>query len=129
MCPRSLPASLLWVNDQVVGEGIKSVTAKSGSGDAKAPKALPRIGVGKPKLVLDPTSGMAAEGKLVNRSKVEQRDIVVFCVARKGRKVVAAGRSLIEKLRPGKSGSYQVFFIGNPRGAPLTLSRPPTVLK
>ena len=65
-------------------------------------------------------------GGLVNRSKVLQRDIVVFAVARRGKRVVAAGRAAVERLKPGARATFQVFFIGDPRGARLTLAAPPT---
>jgi hypothetical protein len=50
-------------------------------------------------------------------------------VARRGPKVVAAGRSAIQRLRVGKKGFYHVFFIGNPDGARLSVAAPPTVLQ
>ena len=66
-------------------------------------------------------SGLEATGYVFNDSKIEQRNVFVHCVARKGGKIVAAGRSRIERIKPGRRGRYHVFFIGNPRGAELEL--------
>jgi hypothetical protein len=118
---------LLWVHDQVLATGKgKSVKAKVGVERAKAPARIPEIRVTPPKLEVDPTSGTLAVGRLVNRSKVLQRNLVVYAVARKGNRIVAAGRAAVERLKPGASAAYQVFFIGDPRGARLTLAAPPT---
>ncbi len=127
-----LPAgeSIFWVHDQVLATGkVSSVAAKVGKDKGGAPEQLPKIEVGPAKLVTDPTSGVEAEGKIINRSDLLQRELVIFGVARKGDEVVAAGRSQIEKLAPGKDATYQIFFIGDPRGARIELAAPPTALE
>ena len=117
----------LWVHDQVLATGKgDSVKATVGVGRRKPPRRLPQIGITGPKLEVDPTSGVLAVGKLVNRSQVLQRNIVVHAVARRGNRIVAAGRAAIERLKPGARATFQVFFIGNPRGARITLAAPPT---
>ncbi len=122
--------SIAWVHDQVLATGkVAAVKVRPGKDKGGAPDELPEIEVGPAKLVTDPTSGVAAEGKITNRSDLLQRKLVIFGVARKGKKVVAAGRSQVEKLRPGKTATYQIFFIGNPRGARIELAAPPTALK
>jgi hypothetical protein len=121
---------VLWVNDQVLATGKgRSVEARVGVERGRAPKRPPRVVVGAPKLEVDPTSGVLAVGKLVNRSELLQRNIVVYAVARKGGRIVAAGRGAVAKLRPRADATYQVFFIGDPRGARLTLAAPPTTLR
>ncbi len=120
--------SLAWVNDQVFATGPK-VEATVGATDKRAPAKLPEIAVGPPKLGGDPTSGIAVEGKVSNRSDLPQRKLVIYAVARKGGKVVAAGRGQVERLKPGASASYQIFFIGNPEGAQVELAAPPTTFK
>jgi hypothetical protein len=117
----------LWVHDQVLATGRgKSVRAEVGVERGKPPRRLPQIRITPPKLEVDPTSGILAVGKLENRSRVLQRNIVVHAVARRGERIVAAGRAAIEKLKPGARATYQVFFIGDPRGARITLTAPPT---
>ena len=78
---------------------------------------MPDIGVKSVHLLNDPVSGISALGKVVNHSKLLQRRLPVFCVARRGNAIVAAGRAILEKVKPSKPASFQVFFIGNPRGA------------
>lgn len=79
---------------------------------------------------MDSASGVEASGTVVNRSRVEQRLLVVSCIARKGGRIVAAGRAQIERLKVGpKKVPYHVFFIGDPRGAQLSVSAPPTILE
>jgi hypothetical protein len=118
-----------WVNNQISADGkARRVTAKVGEG-AAAPATFPKIVVGHPELEEDPVDGLVAKGFVENRSAVLQRNLVVFCVARRGGKVVAAGRSIVEKVKPHGRARYSVFFIGDPRGAKLELAAPPTVLR
>lgn len=119
--------TMAWVNDQVFSDKpAKQVKAVVGAATGPTPKSLPALEIGKAKLGGDPTSGVAAEGSIRNKSKLLQRKLVLFAVARKGDKVVAAGRGQVDKLRPGKSAKYQIFFIGNPRGARIEIAAPPT---
>ena len=121
----------IWVNDQVAATGpTKSVTVKIGRAPGRPPSGKPpELLVSPPKLKDDPVSGVEAVGTVTNKSKVDQRQLIVYCVAIRGSKVVAAGRSGIQRLLPGKKKSYHVYFIGNPAGARLSLSAPPTVLQ
>jgi hypothetical protein len=52
----------------------------------------------------------------------------VFIVARRGERVVAAGRSIVPRLKAGASVSFTAFLIGDPRDARLTAAAPPTTL-
>jgi hypothetical protein len=120
---------LLWVNDQVTAaERPADVRAAVGT-DARPAEELPRLQLSNVRLQGDPVSGVAAVGKLSNRSDVEQRRVVVFAVAREGERVVAAGRAIVNRVRPGKSAPFQAFFIGDPRGAQLEVAAPPTVVE
>lgn len=121
---------LVWVNDQVTPSGDpKTVDARIGAGRGNAPRELPRIELTQPRLVQDRVTGVEAVGRVTNRSGVEQRRLVVSCVARKGERVVAAGRAIVNRLAPGKSAPFHVFFIGDPRGARMTVVAPPTVIE
>jgi hypothetical protein len=125
-----LPArsELWWVNDQVQAAG-RPARVKALVGEAKPTAGpTPRIDLRDVHLFDDPVSGLALKGQAFNRSKIEQPRLVVYCVARRGGRVVAAGRAIIERLRTDKPSRFTVFFIGNPRGAQLTLAAPPTVL-
>jgi len=121
---------LFWVNDQVPLSGTpKDVDVKVGVARGQAPAKPPKLEVSRPKFQGDPTSGIAAVGYVKNESKLLQTKVTVFCVARKGGRVIAAGRSGIQRIKPGRRGRYKVFFIGNPRGGRLEAWAPPTVLR
>lgn len=119
-----------WVDDQVAATGKpRSVAAKVGAGTAIGAGGIPKIVLSGAKLRDDPVSGVAAVGFAANRSKVDQRKVVVFAVARRGGRVVAAGRAQIPRVKPGKRARFQAFFIGDPRGARLELSAPPSAIR
>lgn len=123
-------AKTTWINDQVLPAAGTAAAVKARVGAAKnAPADLPKLTVSAPELEGDPVDGVAARGELVNDSKVEQKDLVVYGLARKGGKVVAAGRAIIPRVRAGAKARYAIFFIGDPRGAALEVSAPPTTLK
>jgi hypothetical protein len=114
-----------WVNDQVEATGARSVRAIVGQGAAVDAGHLPRIDLSAGGLQQDPVSGTAAVGFAVNRSKADLHKLVLFAVARRGGRVVAAGRGQIARLKPGKRVHYQAFFIGNAHGAHVAVSAPP----
>jgi hypothetical protein len=120
---------LYWVNDQVVSTG-RPAQAKTMVGESKTVDgAPPKVEIRGVHLENDPVSGISAAGRVFNHSEVLQRRLPIFCVARKGNAVVAAGRAILEKVKPGKSAPFTIFFIGDPRNARLTLTPLPTVLK
>jgi hypothetical protein len=120
--------SFAWVHDQVFSPGPK-VDVKIGAKSDEPPAKLPEVEVGSPRVGGDPTSGFAIEGKVTNRSGLLQRKLVIYAVARKDGKVVAAGRGQVERLKPHAAAGYQIFFIGNPAGAAVELAAPPTTFK
>jgi hypothetical protein len=118
---------IAWVNDQVVPTAKpKRLRAKIGMPRRKAPEAIPVLRVQGVKLERLEATGLAASGFVKNESKVDQRDLVLYGVAQRGDRIVAAGRAQIRRLRAGKRGRFRMFFIGDPRGADLDLSVPPT---
>jgi hypothetical protein len=120
---------LFWVNDQVVSTG-RPAQAKTLVGEAKPVAGqVPKVGVKGVHLLDDPVSGISAIGQVTNGSDLLQRRLPVFCVARRGAAIVAAGRAILEKVKPLKKASFQVFFIGNPRGARITCTPLPSTLK
>jgi hypothetical protein len=73
-------------------------------------------------------AGAGAAGTVRNRSQVAQSKLVVFAVARRGGRVVAAGRAVLPELAPGASAPFQIFFVGDAAGASLQASAPATTL-
>lgn len=119
-----------WVNDQVLTTGkLGKATAKVGFAQEPTPRRLPRIVVENPKLEQDPVDGAYLAGKVRNRSKIDQRDLVLYAVVRRDDRIVAAGRGQVERLRAGKGARFSVFFIGDPRKGEVDVIAPPTVLK
>jgi hypothetical protein len=112
-----------WVDDQIqAGAFPAQVTARVGEA-APGPPAPATIVVQGAHLAEDPANeGTAARGTVVNRSGLSQQNLVVFAVARKDGKVVAAGRAVLSSLAARASSPFEVFFIGDPRHAQLELS-------
>jgi hypothetical protein len=121
----SLPAHgvATWVDDQVPATGDPaSVTAIAGESPS-ASGALPEIEVAG----LHPSeeSGSAtAAGTVRNRSSITQQALVVYVVARRAGRVVAAGRAILPEVAPGASVPFQAFLVGSPAGARLEASVP-----
>jgi hypothetical protein len=119
---------LTWVNDQIPAAG-KPRAVRAKVGEARAVRTdPPDVSVTPARLEQDPVSGVAAVGFAANRSQVDQRKLVIFAVARRGGRVVAAGRAQINRLKAGRRARYTIFFIGDPRGARISLAAPPTSL-
>jgi hypothetical protein len=132
----SLPphGELVWVDDQVPANGAPaSVSARLGEA-ATVAGSLPRLVVGDVHLIEDPTNGIGAAGTVGNRSGISQRNVAVFVVASRGTRIVAAGKAVLPEVAAGSTSSFQVFFVGDPRGAGraggarLQASAPPTTL-
>jgi hypothetical protein len=120
-----------WVNNQVTATGTPAkVQARVGAAKGRVPAHLPGFTISGVRLQSD-SGSVFAKGTIVNRSKVAQKRLTIFCVARKGAKVVAAGRGILDVLPAAgaKPTRFTVFFIGNPKGAKLSFSAPPTVLE
>ena len=124
-------AKSFWVNDQVQAPTTpERVVAKVGTAKRPSVGALPKLEITKLELDRD-TDGAYALGVIVNHSKTDQQRLVISCLSRRGSKVVAAGRSIVERLVPAptpKPVTFRVYFIGNPSGGRLLCSAPPTVV-
>ncbi|HEX7058946.1 MAG TPA: hypothetical protein VF176_03770 [Solirubrobacterales bacterium] len=118
-----------WVHDQILAVGKPdSVKVKVGAGAEPFTGEQPEVTVSEPKLEGDPISGLAAGGKVVNNSGEDQPRVLLYAIARKGDRIVAAGRGAVEHLKAtGKPIAYSIFFIGDPKGAQLTVTYYPTL--
>jgi hypothetical protein len=122
---------LWWVNDQVgIGgdPGARRLGARVGTSEVRPPARLPRLELGRLRMGTDP-DGLYTRGTVRNRSKVDQLQLIMFGVARRRGKVVAAGRAGIERLKAGRTGKFKVFWIGDPRGAAVEVAAPPSTLR
>ncbi len=118
-----------WVHDQILATGKPAkVEVTVGEGGEEFSGEVPKVEVGKPKLEGDPYTGVAAGGDVVNESGEDLERLLLYAVARRGNEVVAAGRGAIEPLKDkAKPIPYNVFFIGDPKGAEVTVTQFPTL--
>jgi hypothetical protein len=127
--PQMLPGQTVdWVDDQILASGTpKSVDVKVGVTQQTLPPNPPQVEATPPKLKVDPVSGVQAEGTVKNDSSIQQVNLTLFGVARKGNQVVAAGRGGIKTIAPnGGTRPYHIYFIGDPKGAQVTVTAPPS---
>lgn len=119
-----------WVHDQVLAAGRPvEVEVEVGEGGRPFDGELPPVTVSDPKLEGDPYSGLLAGGNVENESGEDLERLLLYAVATKGGKVVAAGRALIERLDPEpqrKPTVFRIFFIGDPKGASLDVRAVPS---
>jgi len=119
----------VWVHDQITPTAAASaVTVRVGPPEARVGGRLPRLVVGGVRLERD-AIGTAAVGRVENRSDVVQRKLVLYGVARRGGRVVAAGRAQVARLEPGTRAPFRILFVGDPRGADVEVTAPPSVLR
>jgi hypothetical protein len=122
----SLPAhgSVTWVDDQVpLSGGPTSVSALAGESPvASGPEA--RIEVNG--LRLGEASSGETSGMVRNRSNITQQKLVVYLVARRAGRIIAAGRAILAEVAPGASVPFQAFLTGMTTGATLEANAPAT---
>lgn len=118
-----------WVHDQILATGVPArVEVKVGEGGELFGGEQPQISVSAPKLEGDPYSGVLAGGNVENQSGEDLERLLLYAVATKGGKVIAAGRGAIEpfKAKP-KPFPYNIYFIGNPKGAEVKVTQFPSL--
>ena len=86
------------------------------------------IGIEQAKIFEESPTSTGAEGNIVNHSSVSQQELLVDALARRGGKIVAAGRAVLQQVPAGATTRFQTFFIGPSKGAQLQVSAPPTTL-
>jgi hypothetical protein len=118
-----------WVHDQVLAAGEPAeVEVEVGASEETFSGKLPEVSVSEPKLTGDPFTGVAASGEVVNESGEDIQRLLLYGVARQGDRIVAAGRGAIEHFKAGaKPAPYDIFFIGDPRGAAVTVTEYPSL--
>lgn len=119
----------VWVHDQVLATGKPaSVEVRIGASEATFSGEQPAVSVTEPKLEGDPYTGVAAGGEALNESGADLDRLLLYGVAREGNRIVAAGRGAIEPLKAnGKDVAYNIYFIGDPRGADVTVTQFPAL--
>lgn len=118
-----------WVHDQIISTGKPAkVEVKVGEGGEAFKGPQPKVAVSDPKIEGDPYSGLLAGGNVENESGEDLERLLLYAVATKGGRIVAAGRGAIEpfKAKP-KPVPYNIYFIGDPSGAEVKVSQFPTL--
>jgi hypothetical protein len=118
-------AQVVWIDDQVqAAEAPASVSAVVGEAP-QAPAEVPQIALtGVRANEEGGSSGVA--GTVHNDSAVTQRELVVYGIARRGARIVAAGRAVLSQVAAHGSTPFQVLFIGSASGAHVEASAPPS---
>jgi hypothetical protein len=118
-----------WVNDQVLATAKPaSVKVVVGASEETYSGPQPKISVSDPKLEGDPYTGIGAGGEVSNESGEDLQRVLLYGVARKGSRIVAAGRGAIEHFKAdSKPQAYNIYFIGDPRGADITVTEFPSL--
>lgn len=128
--PAALPArgEVFWVYDQLTLAG-KPEEAKAQVGAGKPLKSgeLPQFKVEAGEFEED-ADGVLMSGKISGSKAPEQRKLVVYGLARKRGEIIAVGTAQIEKLTPTRRARFQMFFVGDPKGAEIEFFVPPTVV-
>jgi hypothetical protein len=116
--------TVVWVDDQVQVSGTPAAVSAL-VGEAKTASTAPTIEV---RSAQSSTTGAEASesGSVANRSTVPQANLVVYAVARRSGKIVAAGRAVLPEIGAGASVPFQIYFVGNPQGAQIEVSAPAT---
>jgi hypothetical protein len=118
--------TVAWVDDQLPASGAPaSVSARVGQAPALS-ASVPALTVERAHLSEDPSNGVVAIGTVSNHSRTAQSALVLFGVARRGGRIVAAGRGVLPSLAAGASKPFQVFLIGDARAAQVQVSAPST---
>ncbi|HXB15589.1 MAG TPA: hypothetical protein VNV44_07565 [Solirubrobacteraceae bacterium] len=122
-------ATLDWIDDQIPPESAAASASAEAGEASSAPGAAPLIAVQGAHVIEDPTNGPGAEGLVANRSALTQHELVVYAVAERAGKVVAAGRAVLPEASANSTTRFQLFFIGNPQGGKLLVTAPPSTLR
>jgi hypothetical protein len=121
----SLPAhgQATWIDDQVLASGTPaSVSAIVGEAPSVS-GALPRIEV-QGVHASEEGGTQGAAGTVRNDSSVLQQNLVVYVLALRGNRIVAAGRAVLPEVGAGASLPFQAFLQGDASGARLEASAP-----
>jgi hypothetical protein len=116
--------TVVWIDDQLQVAGTPA-SASALVGEAKATSTAPKIEVVS---AHSSTTGAEASesGSVANRSAVPQANLVVYAIARRAGRIVAAGRAVLPEVARGTSVPFQIYFVGNPQGAQIEVSAPAT---
>jgi hypothetical protein len=114
-----------WVDDQVQASGTPA-SAHALVGEASTASSIPKTSVVGAHLSSETGVEATESGSVANRSPLAQANLVVYAVARRAGRIVAAGRAVLPEVAAGTSVPFQIYFVGNPGGAQIETSAPAT---
>ncbi|MGH2855299.1 MAG: hypothetical protein ACRDLF_14030 [Solirubrobacteraceae bacterium] len=117
-----------WIDDQVQvsGAGGAPMTVNALVGEApRAQGNVPEVSVTGVHPT-DEAGSSGAAGTVDNGSAVAQHSLVVYGLARRGGRIVAAGRAVLTEVAAHGSSPFQILFIGSAAGAHVEASAPPS---
>jgi hypothetical protein len=117
----------IWVDDQVTASGVAaSASALVGEG-TQATGSIPQLSVSGTRQGVEASGEATLSGNVADQSQTAQQNLVVYAVARRGLKIVAAGRAVLPEVpAQGTNIPFQIYFVGDPGGAQISTSAPAT---
>jgi hypothetical protein len=120
----------IWVDDQVPTTGSPSSASALVGEAAQASGSVPQLSVAGAHLSAEAGAEATLSGMVANHSQVAQQNLVVYAVARRASKIVAAGRAVLPEVtastNAGTNVPFQIYFVGNPSDAQIQTSAPAT---
>jgi hypothetical protein len=117
----------IWVDDQVTASGSPaSASALAGEG-TQASGGIPQLSISGTHQSAEAGAEATLSGNVANHSQTAQQSLVVYAVARRGVKIVAAGRAVLPEVPAAATNvAFQIYFVGDPSGAQIQTSVPAT---
>ena len=121
-------STAVWVDDQVPTAGQPATVTTQVGQSPQLHESPPNLAISSARLSESPANGAVVTASVSNRSAIAQRKLVVFAVARRDGRIVAAGRAVVPELGAGVAKPVELFLVGDASGAQLQLSAPATTL-
>ncbi|MFZ2112770.1 MAG: hypothetical protein WAU77_03450 [Solirubrobacteraceae bacterium] len=117
----------IWVDDQVTASGVPaSASALVGEG-TQASGSIPQLSISGTHQSAEAGAETTLSGGVTNHSRTPQQNLVVYAVARRGVKIVAAGRAVLPEVPAASTNvPFQIYFVGDPSNAQIQTSAPAT---
>ena len=119
-------AEVVWIDDQVPTTGTPTSASALVGEATRASGSIPALSVTNTHLASEAGAEATLSGTVENHSRVNQQDLVVYALASRGSKLVAAGRAVLPEVLAGASVQFQIYFVGDPSGTRISTSAPPT---
>jgi hypothetical protein len=115
----------IWVDDQVTAGGTPATASALVGEGTQASGGIPQLSISGTHLNAEASAEATLSGSVANHSQTAQQNLVVYAVARRGVKIVAAGRAVLPEVpAKGTNVPFQIYFVGDPSGAQIQTSAP-----